>query len=192
MGSDFASVTGLPLTTLDSQEALTNFVEYFQNLGFSESWVVDVLHQNAVEFIGAAVPAVGAALCFSSADQERFGRIVGSLGIAALVSANPLGALAALVMLGLALRKTIGTEDAVGLASAVGTGAITGGTVIAISSVVGGPAVVGIMVTVLATMAVRKLGPGVDRQKILSTLTAVTRRAWKVWTDQVPRTALSS
>jgi len=192
MGSDFASVTGLPLTTLDSQEALTKFVEYFQNLGLSESWVIDVLHQNAVEFIGAAVPAVGAALCFNSADQEQFGRIVGSLGIAALVSANPLGALAALVMLGLALRKTIGTEDAVGLASAVGTGAITGSTVIAISSVVGGPAVVGIMVTVLATMAVRKLGPGLDRQKILSTLTVVTRRVWKVWTDQVPRPDSSS
>jgi hypothetical protein len=116
-----------------------------------------VLHQNAIEFIGAAVPAVGAALCFNSADQEQFGRIVGSLGIVALVSANPLGALAAVVMLGLALRKTIGTEDAAGLASAVGTGAVTGGTVVAISSVIGGPAVVGIMVTVLASMAVRNL-----------------------------------
>jgi uncharacterized protein YifE (UPF0438 family) len=192
MGSDFASVTGLPLTTLESQESLTKFVEYFQSLGLSESWVVDVLHQNAIEFIGAAVPAVGAALCFNSADQEQFGRIVGSLGIVALVSANPLGALAAVVMLGLALRKTIGTEDAVGLASAVGTGAVTGGTVVAISSVIGGPVVVGIMVTVLASMVVRKLGAGLDREKVLSTLTVVTRRVWTVWTAQVPRPASSS
>jgi hypothetical protein len=181
LGSDFASVTGLPLTTF-SQEGFAKFSEYLQGLGLSQDWIIDALHQNAVELLAVALPSIGAVMAFSRKDQQQFARIVGSLGIAAIVSANPLAGLAMLIMAAVAFRRAKRADELSAAMKDAGQGAAIGGMAIAVSTIVGGPAIVGIVAAIAASIAVRQAVTKIPVAELADRVSMVTREDWQTWT----------
>lgn len=87
---DMATPSGLPVVTWDKQafDAVATFLN--QTLGISRAWVKDMATFTATEFIGAVVGAVALVLSWNKADIRRFSEVVGSLGLSALVGANPI------------------------------------------------------------------------------------------------------
>ena len=87
---DMVTPSGLPVVTWDRQafDAVASFLN--QTLGISRTWVKDMATFTATEFVGAVVGAVALVLSWNKADIRRFSEVVGSLGLSALVGANPI------------------------------------------------------------------------------------------------------
>ena len=87
---DMATPKGIPVVTWDKQafDAVARFLN--ETLGISRTWVKDMATFTATEFVGAVLGAVALALSWNKAEIRRFSEIVGSLGLSALVGANPL------------------------------------------------------------------------------------------------------
>ena len=90
MWKDMATPKGIPVVTWDKQafDAVARFLN--ETLGISRTWVKDMATFTATEFVGAVLGAVGLVLSWNKAEIRRFSEIVGSLGLSALVGANPL------------------------------------------------------------------------------------------------------
>ena len=65
--------------------------------GFLESrflvprdWFYDLNSYDSAELVGAVVSVLAVALCWNRADTETFAKLVGSIGVSAVISANPL------------------------------------------------------------------------------------------------------
>lgn len=87
---DMATPRGIPVVTWDKQafDAVAGFLN--ETLGISRNWVKDMATFTATEFVGAVVGALALALSWNKADVRRFSEVVASLGLSALVGANPI------------------------------------------------------------------------------------------------------
>ena len=87
---DMATPNGIPVVTWDKHtfDAVARFLN--ETLGISRTWVKDMATFTATEFVGAVLGAVALVLSWNKAEIRRFSEIVGSLGLSALVGANPL------------------------------------------------------------------------------------------------------
>ena len=85
----------MPLFSM-SPESYGQVSNYLSNtFHIPKPWFQDLLHVNGVEVLGTSIATVALALRWNKADTAEFSRLVGSLGISAVVSANPaLGVLA--------------------------------------------------------------------------------------------------
>lgn len=87
---DLATPNGLPVFTWNKEsfEAFSGALQ--QHLGVSSGWVYDMATFTATE-LGGAVAAIAAILVqLRSSDPDRYLELCGSLGVAAVVAANPL------------------------------------------------------------------------------------------------------
>ena len=87
---DMATPSGLPVVTWNKEafDAVAGFLN--ETLGISRTWVKDMATFTAAEFVGAVLGALALALSWNKAELRRFSEIVGSLGLSALVGANPI------------------------------------------------------------------------------------------------------
>lgn len=87
---DMATPRGIPVVTWDKQafDAVAGFLN--ETLGIPRNWVKDMATFTATEFVGAVLGAVALALGWNKAELRRFSEIVASLGLSALVGANPI------------------------------------------------------------------------------------------------------
>ena len=90
MFRDLTTTKGLPLANWDKHT-------YDQVAGFLESrflvprdWFYDLNSYDSAELVGAVVSVLAVALCWNRADTEAFAKLVGSIGVSAVISANPL------------------------------------------------------------------------------------------------------
>lgn len=143
--SDFSSVTGMPIITL-SAEALNSIQSIMDRIGASKAWTVDIVHANLEELFVATVPALALLLNWNAADQQQFARLVGSLSVTAVWSANPIAIVVMLVALARSYsalkERTARPLDFVrGIASGSGLSTL----LIATSTIVAGPVWIGVV-----------------------------------------------
>lgn len=86
---DMATPNGLPIFTLNKNDFSTVTHVLRENLNVPSGWVYDMATFTATE-LGGAVAAIAAILVnLRSTDPDRYFEMCGSLGVAALASANP-------------------------------------------------------------------------------------------------------
>jgi len=87
---DMVTPRGIPVVTWDKEafDAVAGFLN--ETLGISRKWVKDMADFTATEFVGSVLAALALVLSWNKAELRRFSEIVASLGLSALVGANPL------------------------------------------------------------------------------------------------------
>ncbi len=87
---DMATPRGIPVVTWDKEafDTVAGFLN--ETLGISRKWVKDMADFTATEFVGSVLAALALVLSWNKAELRRFSEIVASLGLSALVGANPL------------------------------------------------------------------------------------------------------
>lgn len=138
LGSDMASTTGLPLATF-TEAGFKSFELFTSKLGLSNSYINDLLFENALELVGATIPVIAAALTWDKADEKRFIQLAGAMGIAGAYSGNPLLIIVALVMAARAYHLTKGSSDQSKWAFALAKGGFLSGLLFSVSAVIGAP-----------------------------------------------------
>ena len=160
LARDATTPRGLPLVTWD-QETFSGLTDALGRVGIPRAWVVDMVSCDAVEVIGASLGVLAIALNWNNDDIEEFSRLVGSMGLAAVVGANPLLLIVTVVALGRAFHTARRTGDWKEFTDGLAKGGICTGAVLLATSMVSGPAVVvlltGICVGIVAQQASQKV-----------------------------------
>ena len=155
---DLAARTGInPIFSL-TKDQLSILQDFAGNFGVSKSWVNDFLLINVPEVLGAFFAVVPVWFGWSKLDAEKFADIAGSAGMAALISANPLLGLVALISMARSFNLLLSKEKEAFRRSAGkgGLGAVQVGVVYTASATIAGPQVVGILVGLVVAYAVRR------------------------------------
>lgn len=87
---DMATPKGIPVVTWNKEafDAVAGFLN--ETLGVSREWSKDTVTFTATEFTGAILGGLAVVLSWNNAETRRFAEIVASLGLSAVVGANPL------------------------------------------------------------------------------------------------------
>ena len=161
---DVTTVRGLPLANWDKTtfDSVANALE--STFHIPKDWFYDLNTYDAVELLGSAVGAVALVFSWNRADTEAFAKLVGSMGLSAAISANPLLLVATVVALARAFQKARQTGEYAKFADGLlkgGIGAGTTLTAIAIVGVAGGPAgaalLVGLTASILVNTATKRV-----------------------------------
>ena len=160
LARDATTPRGLPLVTWD-QETFSGLTDALGRVGIPRAWVVDMVSYDAVEAIGASLGVLAIALNWNNDDVEEFSRLVGSLGLAAVVGANPLLLIVTVVALGRAFHTARRTGEWKEFTDGLARGGICTGAVLLATSMVSGPAVVvlltGVCVGIVAQQASQRV-----------------------------------
>ena len=139
---DMSTPKGLPLANWD-KATYDQVAEYLQsNLGIPKDWFYDLNSYDAPELIGGVIGVVATALSWNRAETEEFAKLVGGMGISALVAANPLLLVVTVVALARAFHKAHHAGEYVEFVDGQLKGGIGAGASLAAASqiaVVGGP-----------------------------------------------------
>lgn len=157
---DGTTPRGLPFFTWDKEtyDSVAGLLK--ESFDIPKDWFYDLLTYDAAEVVGAVGGAMALVFRWNKADSKEFGRIVGSTGLAAVVSANPLLGVVMIAALAKAFAEAHGDgayEDAIkGLAQgSAGTGAAMAGA--ALVGAAGGPAGVALIASLGAGIGVSYL-----------------------------------
>jgi hypothetical protein len=176
MISDMSSVIGIPLFTL-SKDSLAGLLQFSQETGISQKWVVDLLHINTIEVLGSAFPMAMVLLNLKAEDKIYFERLTGSLAFGAFASANPLGAVLAIVMLALSVAKARKKGKRISLRG-IGSGALQSAGVFAATAVLGPvPVALGLACLIIALM-LRRHGKLESVDRVIKSVGAIMRAAY--------------
>lgn len=149
---DMVTPRGLPLVTI-SQDSLKSFHQFGDALGISHVWINDMLSYTATELTGAVTGVVAIVLNLHTDDKHRLAELVGSLGVSALVGANPLLGIITILALAKTL-KNMRDETTLHLAKGgLGSAAFLGAC-----SLLSGHVWLGLMVGLVASILVHKAG----------------------------------
>ena len=128
-----------------------------ETLGISRTWVKDMVTFTATEFIGAVLGALALVLSWNKADVRRFSEIVGSLGLTALVGANPLLVLVTIVGLAKCFHEARHGAGFKRIASGGGRGMVGTTALLGASRLMPAPAWVTLMLGVVSYLVAAKL-----------------------------------
>lgn len=173
--SDFTSTAGLPVVELNQGQVET-LRAIGDRIALSEGWIVDALSWNLNEMVSTTVPVLSLVLAWREDDRNRFEELMGGLAVAGLVSGNPLLLLIETVLFARAFtlrRKGVVIGDVVGN---VARGSMISAVFLSASAVVSGPVWVGILVGIIAVIALRKAGREVSELDWRSTLNRLMMR----------------
>ena len=161
---DGTTARGLPFATWDKATFDAVAESLKSNFGIPKSWFYDLNTYDVAEVLGGAVGTVGVIFGWNRADTEEFSKLVGSMGISAAVSANPLLLVVTVVALARAFHKARETGEFAELVDGQMKGGITAGAALGAVALVGsagGPAglalLVGITAGVLASAATKNV-----------------------------------
>ena len=161
---DMTTAKGLPLANWDK-------TTYDQAAGFLESqfripkdWFYDLTSYAAAELLGGVIGVVATALSWKRADTESFSKLVGGMGVSAVMSANPLLLVVTVIALAKAFHKANQTGDYADFVDGLlkgGIGAGTSLTAVSLVGVGGGPTgvalLVGLSAGILVNMATKNV-----------------------------------
>ena len=144
-GKDLSSSVGMPLLSM-SPESYGQVSNYLSNtFHIPKPWFQDLLHVNGVEVLGTSVATIALALRWNKADTAEFSRLVGSLGVSAVVSANPALGVLALATLAKPFMQAREKGDYIDVVDGLAKGGIGTGIFLATSVLIPGPVWVGIL-----------------------------------------------
>ena len=161
---DMTTAKGLPLANWDK-------TTYDQAAGFLQSqfripkdWFYDLNSYAAAELLGGVIGVVATALSWKRADTESFSKLVGGMGVSAVMSANPLLLVVTVIALAKAFHKANQTGDYADFVDGHlkgGIGAGTSLTAVSLVGVGGGPTgvalLVGLSAGILVNMATKNV-----------------------------------
>ncbi len=164
MFKDLTTPKGLPIVTWDKAN-FDNVAAYLQsNFGIPNYWFYDINSYDAPELFAGAIGLVSIIFSWKEKDAEKFSKLVGNMGVAAVFSANPMLMLITLMSLARAFHKAEHPGEYVQVVDGLLKGGIgTGATLFAVSQVTvfGGPAgltlLVGLAAGILVNRATKKL-----------------------------------
>ena len=148
---DVTTIKGLPFTTVD-KSSFDSWADRLSTIpGVNREWLVDLLSFDAFEVLSAGLGAVGALFFLSREDQEGLARMLGSMGIVAIIGANPLMGLVVIALTGYAYFKKVKIEK-----GDVAKGAVLAGVSAGIFAVLGLPILVELVVVMVVAHLLRK------------------------------------
>ena len=140
---DVTTAKGLPLANWDkgTYDQVSGALE--ANFHIPKAWFYDLNSYDAAELLGGSIGVVALALHWNRADTESFARLVGSLGVSAAISANPLLLIVTVVALAKAFHRSNQTGEYAEFVDGLLKGGVGAGATLAAVSLVGvagGPA----------------------------------------------------
>ena len=144
LASDVVTPAGLPVCTVapEQYETLRCLAQHFS---IPEQWLRDALSYTGVELVSGMLPGIALAMNWNRAEAVEFAKLVGSLGVGAAISANPITAAVAVAVFARGFHKARHGAAPADWAMGMAEGGAMTGAVLAMSAAVGGPAVVGVM-----------------------------------------------
>lgn len=131
------------------------------NLEISRSWLNDLASYNVLGLIAGSISILAVALNWNNDDIEEFSSLVGSIGLSAAVSGNPLMLITTVVALARAFHVARKSGDWKEFSDGLAKGGICTGAVLLTTSLMSGPMVVvllsGICVGILAHQATKNV-----------------------------------
>ena len=157
--TDAVTPKGLPLANWDpdSYNAVAGFLD--SKFHIPKDWFYDINSYTAAEVLGATIGVVTVALAWNRADTESFSKIVGSMGVSAVISANPLLLIVTVVALARAFHKARHTGEYDEFVDGQIKGAVVAGSSLLVFALMGASApmfvvlISGIAVGILASKA---------------------------------------
>ena len=161
MFRDLTTPKGLPLANWDKARYDQVASSLESRFHISRDWFYDLNSYTAAELVGASIAILAVVFQWNPGDTESFSRTVGSLGMAGVVSANPLLLVIMVVAFGRAFQRARMESKHGDLVDGLARGAVvTTLTVFAVAQVttISGPVglsfLVGLVVGILANKAV--------------------------------------
>ena len=143
MFKDLTTPKGLPIANWD-KATFDNVASYLQsNYGIPRDWFYDINSYDAPELLAGVIGLVSVIFSWKEEDTEKFSKLVGNMGVAAIFSANPVLLLVTLTSLARAFHKAELAGEYVEAVDGLLKGGIgTGATLAAASqiAILGGPA----------------------------------------------------
>jgi hypothetical protein len=160
LARDATTPRGLPLVTWN-EDAFNSLADTLGNVGISRAWLNDLVSYDVVELVAGSISILAVALNWNNDDVEEFSNIVGSMGLASIVSANPLMLIVTVAALARAFHNARKSGDWKEFSDGLAKGGICTGAVLLVTSLVSGPTVVvlltGICVGILAHQATKRV-----------------------------------
>ena len=163
---DGTTPRGLPLANWDKGtfDSMAGSLE--STFGIPKSWFYDLNTYDAAELLGGTVGAIALIFGWNRADTETFAKLVGSMGLSAAISANPLLLVVTVVALARSVHKARQTGEYAEFVDGQLKGGFSAGatlSAVALVGIAGGPAglalLVGITTAVLVNLATDNLSP---------------------------------
>ena len=156
LARDATTPRGLPLVTWN-EDTFNGLADTLRNVGISRAWLNDLVSYDVVELVTGSIGILAVALNWNNDDVEEFSSIVSSIGLSAVVSANPLMLIVTVVALARAFHVARKSGDWKEFADGLAKGGICTGAVLLVTINLSGPAVVillaGICVGIVAHQA---------------------------------------
>ena len=192
---DVTTPKGLPLANWD--KATYDQASAFMNseFGIPKSWFYDLTSFDAPEVLASSIGVLAATLMWNRSDVEQFSRLVGGMGLAAALSANPMLLIVAVVCLAKAFSEARSEgrlgDVADGLACGTATSVTTLGAV-ALTSMAGGPAGLALLVGLVAGVVVGKLMSNVSVSDIARLVAGQLQATARAVADQAKTSVASA
>jgi hypothetical protein len=172
---DLSTTQGIPIVSIsrESYDAIANSVN--TAFGIPRSWTADALTVNTSELLASSLGVVALALNWNAADKERFFEAIGSAGIAATCSANPVLALVTMVSFAKAFNESRDRQSYGEFLRGLSKGGLGTGVLLAASSVIGGPAWIGLIVGLCLAIASRQAIDKIEFSEVASWLVNTLR-----------------
>ena len=179
MFKDMTTPKGLPIANWD-KATYDNVATHLQsNFGIPKDWFYDINSYDAPELLAGVIGLVSVIFSWNEEDTEKFSRLVGNMGVAAIFSANPILMIVTVTSLARAFHKAEHSGEYLKAVDGLLKGGIgTGATLAAASqiAVFGGPAgltlLAGLSAGLLANRATRNISVVQLRQFIMERTTA--------------------
>ena len=171
---DVTTAKGLPLANWDKATYDQVAESLSSTFHIPKSWFADLNTYDAAELLGSAIGAVSVALNWNTAKTEDFARLVGSMGLSAAASMNPLLLVITIVSLAKAFHTAHKTGEYAELADGQLKGAAVSGASIGAVALVGAAGapigiglLLGVVMAILANKATKNVSV-VDISKFVS------------------------
>ena len=160
LARDATTPRGLPLVTWN-EDTFNGSADTLGNVGISRAWLNDLVSYDVVELVAGSISILAVALNWNNDDVEEFSNIVGSMGLASIVSANPLMLIVTVAALARAFHNARKSGDWKEFSDGLAKGGICTGAVLLTTSLMSGPTVIvllsGVCVGILAHQATKRV-----------------------------------
>ena len=126
---DAITPKGLPFMTMEKQ-TYDSLANKLSNYGISKNWTYDALSYDAMEILGAGISAATVVYFLKTEQIEELSQALGAMGIASIVSANPLLALVMISSVAYAIATGIDLNAKTAMEGVVKSSIISGALVL--------------------------------------------------------------
>lgn len=187
MFKDLTTPKGLPIANWDktTYDQVANHLQ--SNFGIPKDWFYDINSYDAPELLAGVIGLISVILSWKEEDTEKFSKLVGNMGVAAVFSANPILLVITLTSLARAFHKAEQAGEYVEAVDGMLKGGLgTGATLAAASQVAvfGGPVgltlLAGLATGLLVNRATKKISVVQLRQFIMERTTGAATEVRKL------------